>query len=415
MATAYLSFTHYDLLSLAALGRARELPVHVDEDPKIWPSVRNTLWMMVFAVPLRCVFAFCVALMVARAKRGVGFFRTVFYLPTLAPPVAATLGFVYLLNPATGPVNAILGWLHRRSRCGSTTRPGQAVARAAGLWGIGNVMIIFLAACSTCRAQLYEAAAARRRRTRWQRLRYVTLPAISPVILFAVVTGVIEALQYFTQGYVAGSVAGGGAGRADPGSSLGYPEGSTLFYPLLLYQQGFRYFNMGYASAMAVVLFVVAFAVTVVIIRYARRWVHTGGERAGERAARGRAARRAAAGRDAAARVRRQALLVAVAEHSILIALAIMFLRAVRVHRPDGADDRRPGAVAEAVAEPVPVEQLHRRVPPGAALALRAATRCSMRAWHASACWSRASRWPTRSPGCAGAGATLSSCSCSRR
>ena len=103
----------------------------------------------------------------------------------------------------------------------------------------------------------------------------MTLPSISPVILFAIVIGVIEGLQYFTQAYVAGSVAGQGATSAsDSAKTLGYPQDSTLFYPVLLYQQGFRFFNMGYASAMAMLLLVVAFAITALVLRNARRWVH---------------------------------------------------------------------------------------------------------------------------------------------
>ena len=119
----------------------------------------------------------------------------------------------------------------------------------------------------------------------------MTLPTISPVILFAVVIGVIEGLQYFTQAYVASTIAAGGAsaGRRRR-NNLGYPEDSTLFYPVLLYQQGFRYFNMGYASAMAMLLLAVSFAVTLVIIRNSRRWVHYSGapevsDRRGRRAA----------------------------------------------------------------------------------------------------------------------------------
>ena len=107
-------------------------------------------------------------------------------------------------------------------------------------------------------------------------MRWVTLPTISPVILFAVVLGVIQALQYFTQAYVAASVAAGQASQAGSVSTLelGYPEGSTLFYPILLYYNGFRFFHMGYASAMAMLMLVVAFAVTLVILRNSRRWVH---------------------------------------------------------------------------------------------------------------------------------------------
>jgi multiple sugar transport system permease protein len=112
-----------------------------------------------------------------------------------------------------------------------------------------------------------------------QRIRYVMLPTISPVILFSVVLGVIQALQYFTEAYVAGNVAAGQASQAGSVSTLelGYPEGSTLFYPVLLYYHGFRFFDMGYASAMAMLLLAVAFLITLVIIRNSRRWVHYAG------------------------------------------------------------------------------------------------------------------------------------------
>jgi multiple sugar transport system permease protein len=224
------------------------------------------------------LFALGIAMMLARARRGVGIFRTIFYLPALAPPVAATLGFVYLLNPATGPVNTILGWLGIEGPLWfndpSWSKPSLAML---GLWGIGNTMIIFLAAVLDVPRHLYESAELDGAGG-WRRLRYVTLPTISPVLLFAVVLGVIQGLQYFTQAFVAANVA---AGQASQGGSvstleLGYPEGSTLFYPVLLYYHGFRYFDMGYASAMAVLLLAVAFAATTLIIRGSRRRVHYG-------------------------------------------------------------------------------------------------------------------------------------------
>jgi multiple sugar transport system permease protein len=109
----------------------------------------------------------------------------------------------------------------------------------------------------------------------WQRLRWVTIPSVSPVLLFAVVLGVIQGLQYFTQAFVAGSIASGQASQAgDTVNTLGYPQDSTLFYPLLLYQHGFTDFQMGYASAMAMLLLVVSFAVTLVIVLNSRKWVH---------------------------------------------------------------------------------------------------------------------------------------------
>jgi multiple sugar transport system permease protein len=147
-----------------------------------------------------------------------------------------------------------------------------------GLWGVGNIMIIFLAAILDVPRHLYESAELDGAGP-LQRLRWVTLPTISPVILFSVVIGVIQGLQYFTQAYVAANVAAGQASQAGDQTvnNLGYPESSTLFYPVLLYQHGFKFFNMGYASALSVLLLVVAFTITVLIIRNSRRWVHYAG------------------------------------------------------------------------------------------------------------------------------------------
>jgi multiple sugar transport system permease protein len=274
--TAYYSFTSYDLLSPArwvGLGNYRYM---FGTDEQIWPAVRNTLWLVAFAVPLQVLFAFGIALMLTRAKWGHGFFRTVFYLPSLVPPVAATLGFVYLLNPANGPVNVLLGkvgiegplWFNDPG----WSKPSLTLL---AIWGVGNTMVIFLAAILDVPKHLDESAQLDGAGP-LQRLRWVLIPSISPVILFAVVLGVIQALQYFTQAYVAAAVAAGQASQAGSVSTLelGYPEGSTLFYPILLYYHGFRFFNMGYAAAMAMLMLAVAFLITLVIIRNSRRWVH---------------------------------------------------------------------------------------------------------------------------------------------
>jgi multiple sugar transport system permease protein len=279
IANVYFSFTHYDLLSSPRWIGFKNYEFLFNGDRQIGPAVRNTLWMLAIAVPLQVLFAFGVAVMATRARRGLGFFRTVFYLPALAPPVAATLGFVYILNPAFGPVNTVLDKLGIQGplwfQDPSWSKPSLVLL---GLWGIGNVMIIFIAALLDVPRHLYESAeldGAGALRRLW----YVTLPTISPVILFAVVIGVIEGLQYFSQGYVAATAAsptGSGAGDT-AGNSIGYPENSTLFYPVWLYQQGFGYFNMGYAAAMSVLLLVVALAITAVILRNSRRFVHYAG------------------------------------------------------------------------------------------------------------------------------------------
>ena len=277
--SAYLSFNHYDLLAPPRWIGLANYRYMFNVDPQVWTAIKNTLWLIAVAVPLQVLFAFGVAVMLARAKTGAGFFRTVFYLPALAPPVAATLGFVYILNPVTGPVNTILGHLGISGplwfQDPNWSKPSLVLL---SLWGIGNTMVIFLAAVLDVPRQLYESAeldgAGPLRRLRW-----VTLPSISPVILFAVVLGVIQGLQYFTQAYVAAGVASGQASQAADvtAGSLGYPLDSTLFYPVLLYEHGFTNFQMGYAAAMAMVLLAVSFAVTLVIVLNSRRWVHYGG------------------------------------------------------------------------------------------------------------------------------------------
>jgi multiple sugar transport system permease protein len=273
--SAYLSFNHYDLLSPPRWVGWANYDYLLHSDPQVWTAVENTLWMIGIAVPLQVLFAFGVAMMLARAKRGGGFFRTVFYLPALAPPVAATLGFVYILNPATGPVNTILGKIGIQGPLWFQSPQWSKPALVAlALWGVGNTMIIFLAAVLDVPRHLYESAELDGAGP-LQRLRWVTLPTMSPVILFAVVFGVIEGLQYFTQAYVAASIASGQASQAgDTFTSLGYPQDSTLFYPVLLYEHGFNDFQMGYASALAMLLLLVSFAVTLVIVVNSRKWVH---------------------------------------------------------------------------------------------------------------------------------------------
>jgi multiple sugar transport system permease protein len=229
-------------------------------------------------VPLQVLFAFGIALVLARARSGVGIFRTIFYLPALAPPVAATLAFVFILNPGTGPVNIILGHLGIQGplwfQDPSWSKPALTLL---AVWGVGNTMVIFLAALLDVPRTLYESAELDGANA-FKRMVYVTLPSISPVILFSVVYGIIQGLQYFTQAYVAAGVAAGQASQAADVTSvnLGYPKDSTLFYPILLYQHGFNDFQMGYAAAIAMVLLVVSFAVTLAIVLNSRRWVQAG-------------------------------------------------------------------------------------------------------------------------------------------
>src|SRR3954447_8439044 len=267
VSAVYFSFTKFDLLSVpewVGLGNYRRMA----GDPFLLQSVRNTLWMVVIFVPVRIIAAIGLSMLLTQLKRGASSFRTIFYLPALAPPVAATIAFVYLLKPGTGPVNTFLGHLGIEGplwfNSPEWSKPSLVLL---GLWGIGDLMIIFLAAVLGVPESLYEAASLDGANA-WHRFWSITLPSIRPVILFAAVTGVIYTLQYFDQAAVAGSIA---SGQATTGGGIsqnfGFPEGSTFTYPLWLYVVGFRYNLLGYANAMAVVLFAVAFAITIVLLR----------------------------------------------------------------------------------------------------------------------------------------------------
>ena len=196
--SAWLSLFSYDLLTPARWVGLANYRYMFGDDPQIWPAITNTLWLVVFAVPSTVLFAFGIAMLLTRARRGAGVFRTIFYLPALVPPVAATLGFVYLLNPSTGPVNVILGWVGIEGPLWFND-PGWSKPSLVmlGLWGVGTTMIIFLAAILDVPRHLYESAELDGANA-WQRLCWVTLPTISPVILFAVVLGVIASLQYLS-------------------------------------------------------------------------------------------------------------------------------------------------------------------------------------------------------------------------
>ncbi|MGH3434190.1 MAG: carbohydrate ABC transporter permease [Thermocrispum sp.] len=268
LSAVYFSFTRFDLLSAPEWVGLRNYVHLFTEDPLAVKAASNTLWLVLILVPVRTVAALATAMLLTSLRRGAGVFRTIFYLPALAPPVAATIAFVFLFNPATGPVNGLLGALGVQGPLWFDSpewaKPSLVLL---GTWAVGDLMVIFLASLLDVPRSLYEAAEIDGA-GRWQRFRHVTLPSISPVLLFAAVTGVIQTLQYFTQAAVAASVASGSATTGGGiSSTFGYPEESTLTYPLHLYVSGFRYYDMGYANALAVVLFLVAFAVTLVLLR----------------------------------------------------------------------------------------------------------------------------------------------------
>ncbi|MGA4861820.1 carbohydrate ABC transporter permease [Streptomyces lavendulocolor] len=267
VSAVYFSFMDYDGFRAPVFNGLENWRYVLADYPAFWPSMGNTLWLVAVMVTCRVVFGLGVGLLVTRIKTGAGVFRTLFYLPCLAPPVAATLGFVFLLNPGTGPVNAILadlgvpapGWFNDPA----WSKPALTVL---AVWGVGDLMVIFMAALLDVPKEQYEAAELDGASAR-QRFRHVTLPNISPIVLFAVVTGVIQTMQYYTQPLVAGKVASGVIGNSGQQFEPGYPEKSTLTLPQLVHNLGFQRFDYGSACVVALVLFALSMAFTALLMR----------------------------------------------------------------------------------------------------------------------------------------------------
>ncbi|TML31612.1 MAG: sugar ABC transporter permease [Actinobacteria bacterium] len=264
----YFSFTKFNLLTPPEFVGLRNYQ-NMFHDTNLIKASENTIWLVLVMVPAQVLFGLGTGILLVTMKRSATIYRTIFYLPALVPPVAGALAFVYVLKPGTGPVNALLAnfgiegpqWFNDPA----WAKPSLTLL---ALWGIGNTMVIFLAALLDVPVSLHEAAALDGANA-WQRFRHVTLPMLSPVIVFSTITGIITTLQFFTEAAVAASAASGQAtnGGNSVSTLFGYPEGSTFTYPLWLYVKGFGYNQMGYASAMAIVLFVVAFAIILLVLK----------------------------------------------------------------------------------------------------------------------------------------------------
>ena len=269
LASLYYSFTNLKILQEPRWIGLDNYAALIN-DPLFWKSLSNTLYLTLAGVPLAVVIALGIALLLNRKGiRGIGIFRTIFYLPVVIPGVAAAILWIFLLNPANGLVNQ---FLHLFGVAG----PGWFLDPAWSkngvilltVWAAGDVVIIYLGALQGVSRALYEAAEVDGAGA-WVKLRHVTVPMISPAIVFNLITGAIGAFQYFTQAYVIS----GGVGRGNDGS-IGGIQNSLLFYGLNLYNNGFRYFQMGYASALAWILLVTILIATVLLLRVSRNRVY---------------------------------------------------------------------------------------------------------------------------------------------
>jgi len=232
--------------------------VAIAQDNLFWDSTFATSYYAVLAVPGGVLVAFLVAVLLNNAKRGRGVFRTIYYLPVLVPPVASAVLWLWIYNPDAGLLNSLLkavglpgsSWVYGES----SAVPSIALMT---IWGFGNMALVFLAGLQGVSQDLYEAAECDGANA-LQRMWHITVPSVSPIILFNLITGMIGAVQVFDAAYV---------------MTNGGPNNATLFYIFYLYTKAFGEAQLGYASALAWILFMVIVIVTAVIFKTSKAWV----------------------------------------------------------------------------------------------------------------------------------------------
>lgn len=266
-ASLYYSFTEYHVKQPSEWIGLQNYVTMINDD-LFWTALYNTLYMVVFSVPLSLLISFGCALLLNIKIPGQSIYRVIYYLPSIVPVVASTLLWLWILNPNTGILNTFLAQLGIRGP-NWTHDPfwSKPSLIFMGLWGVGNTIVIYLAGLQDIPNTLIEAADLDGA-TWWQRLWRITVPLISPITLFNLIIGVIGTFQYFAQAYVLSADVGA------VGSALGAPLNSTLFYSVYLYQQGFVYLKMGYASAQAWVLFLIIMICTIFMLRSSERWTY---------------------------------------------------------------------------------------------------------------------------------------------
>jgi multiple sugar transport system permease protein len=259
IASLYYSFCEYSVLDRA---RPIGLTNYADllQDKLFWKSLLNTLFYAVLSVPLGLVLALALALLLNSGVRGLTVYRTVFFLPALIPMVALAVLWLWIFNGEYGVLNVFLsklgipapGWL---------TDPAWSKPALVflSMWGMGHAMVIFLAGLQDVPVHLYEAADLDGAAW-WHKIRHVTLPMLSPILLFNGIMGIIGSLQFFAVPYIM--------------TPDGQPARSAYFYAMYLYDNAFLYLKMGYASAMAWILFLLILTLTLLSLRLAGRYVH---------------------------------------------------------------------------------------------------------------------------------------------
>ncbi|MEW6233270.1 MAG: sugar ABC transporter permease [Chloroflexota bacterium] len=259
VASLVLSFFEWSLIQPPHFIGFENYAKMFSADPLFWKSLQVTLTYVAVSVPLQIVFALFLAILLNQKVRMVPVFRTNFYLPSVVSGVAISVLWLWLYQPDIGLINELLRYVGIKGPAWLVSEQWALPAIIGmSLWTVGGPMIIFLAGLQDIPQELCEAAELDGA-GEWKKFRHVTLPMLSPVIFFNLVLGLIAGFQTFTQAYV---------------MTKGGPLNATMFYALYLYLNAFTYLKMGYASALAWVMFLIILALTLVQLKLARYWVY---------------------------------------------------------------------------------------------------------------------------------------------
>ncbi|WP_246309969.1 carbohydrate ABC transporter permease [Paenibacillus alginolyticus] len=262
--SAYYSLTSYSILEPGEFVGFNNYAT-LFQDKVFWISIYNTLYYTVIFVPLSIAMGVGLALLLNLKIRGQGIYRTLFFIPSLVPPVATTIIWLWLLNPQFGLVNY---WLDKIGISGPPWIGSESWSKPSlilmSLWGTGQAVVIYLAGLQDIPQDYYDAAQVDGANA-WQRTKTITLPLLTPVIFFNLIMGTIGALQNFVLPFTLSN-------------GQGTPANSMMFYVMYLYMNGFGYLKMGYASAMAWILFLLVVMLTALIFVSQKRWVHYQGK-----------------------------------------------------------------------------------------------------------------------------------------
>ena len=255
----YMSFTDWDLFQSPHFNGLENYKNLLTDDPIFWKSVYNTFFYALISIPLGMAISLWIAYYLNKKLKGITFFRVLFYLPSVVPVVAGSLLFIHLLAPTQGLINQGLSLI-------GITGPAwlldphwvKPALILMSLWGVGGGVVLLLAGMKGVPPELYEAAAIDGANNR-QSFYNITFPMLTPVIFFNLVTGIIGALQTFAQVFIV---------------TAGGPDNSSQMVVPYLFENAFQFYKMGYASAIAWVLFILIMLLTLVVFRSSALWVH---------------------------------------------------------------------------------------------------------------------------------------------